>query len=128
MGNRAVIALEDKHDAPAIYLHWNGGEDSVCAFIEAARRLDVRTPEDDPPYFLARLGQIIANFFGGTISIGYGRRGELDDSDNGLYVIESFETIYHDGKKLDVRKIAEKSEEGVQKLVDLHKKIDEINK
>ena len=39
MGNRAVISFKDeyykKEDSPSIYLHWQGGRDSVEAFRDA---------------------------------------------------------------------------------------------
>ena len=41
MGNRAMISFkedgQDKQLAPSIYLHWNGGRDSVEAFLEASQ-------------------------------------------------------------------------------------------
>ena len=92
MGNRAVIATSEKLSAPAIYLHWNGGKESVLAFLEVAQKLGVRDPVADDSYFLARLGQIIGNFFGGTLSVGVGILRQLDceNFDNGTYKV-SFE-------------------------------------
>jgi hypothetical protein len=87
MGNRAIIALNSQPTGAAIYLHWNGGPESVLAFLEAAKQLGVRSPESDPDYFRARLAQIIGNFFGGTTSIGIGSANRLDDSDNGKYFV-----------------------------------------
>lgn len=87
MGNRATIAVHQTKGSPAIYLHWNGGPESVLAFLHAAKELGVRSPASDPEYCLSRLGQIIGNFFGGTTSFGFGQVGLLDDSDNGTYFI-----------------------------------------
>lgn len=90
MGNRAVVAMEvegiPREHSPAIYLHWNGGRDSVEAFLESARRLDVRTDEQ---YSMARLVQIIGNYIGGTLSVGLGTVSttDADNGDNGLYWI-----------------------------------------
>ena len=46
MGNRAIISYredgQDKQLAPSIYLHWNGGRDSVEAFLEASQTLGIR--------------------------------------------------------------------------------------
>lgn len=88
MGNRAVITF-DKNPNPqsvGIYLHWNGGPESVLAFLEAADKLKVRD-SSDPQYELARVVQIIANYFGGTNSIGVGALKTLDcdNGDNGTY-------------------------------------------
>jgi len=90
MGNRAVICFDEyKPDNVGIYLHWNGGRDSVEAFLEAAKRLKV--PLGDPAYALARLVQVIGNFFGGTTSVGVETLANLDceNGDNGVYVVDS---------------------------------------
>lgn len=93
MGNRAVIAFQDgsldhvQLNAPGIYLHWNGGPDSVTAFLDAAKELGVRCESE---YGAARLCQIIGNWFGGTLSIGVGicRNMDTDNGDNGTYVVD----------------------------------------
>ena len=93
MGNRAVIAFQSadldkvRPDTVGIYLHWNGGPDSVHAFVDAAKELGVRREDE---YGAARLCQIIGNWFGGTISLGIGPCGKLDtdNGDNGTYVVD----------------------------------------
>jgi len=104
MGNRAVIAMSDKHfneysplgpdrfikDAlPAIYLHWHGDKPHVDAFLEAAKQLGVR--EGDAIYGMGRLTQIIGNYIGGSLSLGVGTVGtlDIDNNDNGLFWIDS---------------------------------------
>ena len=92
MGNRAVIAFQREEltflasDTVGIYLHWNGGPDSVEAFLTAAKELGVR-PDD---YGIARLCQILGNWFGGTLGIGIGtcRTMDTDNGDNGTYVVD----------------------------------------
>src|ERR1039458_9908794 len=87
MGSRAVITFDKKPtpDSLGIYLHWNGGPESVLAFLEAANQLNVRIGDDG--YEFARVVQIIANFFGGTTSIGVGKLKTLDcdNRDNGVF-------------------------------------------
>lgn len=90
MGNRAVITTEKAGPNDlGIYLHWNGGPESVLAFCEAAKQLHVRSlgTDGDPTYGFSRLTQIIGNFFGGTTSVGIGRLNQLDcdNYDNGLF-------------------------------------------
>ena len=89
MGNRAVITLAKKPTANSvgIYLHWNGGAESVLAFAEAAKHFGVRL--HDETYATARLAQIIGNFFGGTLSVGVGVLRQLDceNYDNGTYKV-----------------------------------------
>ncbi len=61
MGNRAVIATKQKD--VGIYVHWNGGRDSIEAFLLYCRIQCFRPPNEDI-YGWARLCQVIANFFG----------------------------------------------------------------
>lgn len=90
MGNRAVITFDKKPtpDSIGIYLHWNGGAESVLAFLEAADKLQVRD-DNDASYQLARVVQIISNFFGGTTSVGIGQLKQLDcdNGDNGTFAV-----------------------------------------
>lgn len=92
MGNRAVITTEEKKIG--VYLHWNGGRDSVEAFLAVCKELDHRCPEDDC-YGWARLCQVIANFIGGTISIGIDTLDNLDcdNGENGVYIIKDWQII-----------------------------------
>jgi hypothetical protein len=90
MGNRAVIALGNKQDAKiGIYLHWNGGRDSVEGFLDATREL-MKDPGPDAQYASARLIQVIGNFFGGTTSLGLDLLENLDcdNGDNGVYFVD----------------------------------------
>jgi hypothetical protein len=89
MGNRAVITLDKKptENSVGIYLHWNGGPESILAFAEAGDHLGINF--QDESYATARLAQIICNFFGGTNSVGVGTLRHLDTEnyDNGTYRI-----------------------------------------
>lgn len=92
MGNRAVISTEDKQIG--VYLHWNGGRDSVEAFLTYCKLKGYRPPEQDD-YGWARLCQIIGNFFGGDLSLGIDKFEKLhyDNLDNGTYIIKNWEII-----------------------------------
>lgn len=90
MGNRAVITTAPYAETNVgIYLHWNGGRESVEAFLDAANALGMSSPASDASYAMARLVQIIGNYFGGSTSLGIGICSELDtnNGDNGTYVI-----------------------------------------
>lgn len=92
MGNRAVITTKSKN--VGIYVHWNGGRDSVEAFLKYCELKDYRCPSHDY-YGWARLCQVIGNFFGGTTSVGIGPYGnlDLDNGDNGVYIIEDWKIV-----------------------------------
>ena len=89
MGNRAVITFaEEKYflNNVGIYLHWNGGIDSIMNFLTYAK---MKKYFHDESYAMARLTQLIGNFFGGNTSIGIGICRQLDWSnmDNGVYFV-----------------------------------------
>ena len=92
MGNRAVITTRSKDIG--VYLHWNGGRDSVEAFLKYCKLKGYRPPELDC-YGWARLCQVIGNFFGGELSIGIDKYDKLDkdNRDNGVYVIENWNIV-----------------------------------
>lgn len=92
MGNRAVITTEDKKIG--VYLHWNGGRDSVEAFLEYCKREGYRRPESDS-YGWADLVRVIGNYFGGNTCIGVGSYENLDtdNGDNGVYIIRDWQIV-----------------------------------
>lgn len=94
MGNRAVISFDENDNATGVYLHWNGGPESVLAFLAAAKVLGVRNGSDRP-YFFARFCQLVGNFFGGTTSVGIGPVKSLDrdNCNNGWYILGDDLTI-----------------------------------
>lgn len=104
MGNRAVLQLGERSNI-GVYLHWNGGRDSVEGFLLATKKV-MEGRMGDETYATARLIQVISNFFGGNLSVGVGHLSELDcdNSDNGVYVVnmKTLEVIgrkYHEGEE-----------------------------
>lgn len=92
MGNRAVITASTSHTkGVGIYLHWNGGEESVQAFLDVAKARGFRDPSGDESYAMARLCGLIHEFFGINDSTGMGigtlEQLDCDNYDNGVYVI-----------------------------------------
>lgn len=96
MGNRAVITTKEnfENDGVGVYLHWNGGRDSVEAFLKYCEMKKYRAPDEDC-YGWARLCQVIGNFFGGGLSIGIDKVSNLDcgNWDNGTYIIEGWKIV-----------------------------------
>ena len=100
MGDRAVIATEAKD--VGIYVHWNGGIESVTAFLTYCKIQGFRTPESDN-YGWARLCQIIANFYrlkplvfgedGLCMGIDRYENLDTDNFDNGTYIIKDWKII-----------------------------------
>jgi len=91
MGNRAVICFDEYNDeAIGIYLHWNGGRDSVESFLEATRRV-MGDRLGDEQYNRARLMQVIGTAIPGNLSFGLAQCKNLDTDnyDNGTYVVDS---------------------------------------
>ena len=88
MGNRAFVTNKDME--LGVYLHWNGGRDSVEAFCKYCKLRGFVGGD----YGMARFVQVVANFFGGGQSIGiepfkYWTMGD----DNGLYVIDNWKIV-----------------------------------
>ena len=96
MGNRAVITTKEnfENNGIGVYVHWNGGYDSVSAFLKYCELKGYRTPSQDN-YGWARLCQVIGNFFGGSTSVGIDTVNKLDcdNYDNGVYIIEGWEIV-----------------------------------
>ena len=85
MGNRAV--LEFQGTDVGIYLHWNGGRDTIDPLLDVAKEYNIRSGD----YGIARIAQMLGNFFGGTLSLGVDKLDKLDcdNGDNGTYVIDN---------------------------------------
>ena len=111
MGNRAVLVWKDRNghyddSTIGVYLHWNGGRDSVEAFLAYCKACGFRSPSEDS-YGVARFVQVVANFFGssgGGLSIGVDRidRLDADNGDNGVYVCKDWKIVdrkYFDGEE-----------------------------
>lgn len=105
MGNRAVITTRDnfRSNGVGVYLHWNGGRDSVEAFLKYMKLRRFRAPDSDN-YGWARLCQVIGNFLGGALSIGIDRVDclDMDNWDNGTYIIEGWDIVgreFFDGEE-----------------------------
>ena len=129
MGNRAVIAFvddkgkQDKNSA-GIYLHWNGGRDSVEGFLQAAKDYGLRSGS----YGLARLTQIICNSFPGTLSVGVDvvKKLDCDNYDNGVYwVDQNFDIV---GREyVEKYQHGNYQEQQVYKLADFVKEVKKDN-
>lgn len=126
MGNRAVITTQHNYDNNGIgvYLHWNGGRDSVEAFLAYMKLKKHRAPDTDC-YGWARLCQVIGNFFGGTTSIGIDTVNHLDtnNGDNGVYIIQGWDIVSR--KDFDGREQHNCHLEDMLKSIDERQPVDE---
>lgn len=59
MSNSGIIAFGKAKNSTSIYLHWNGGIESIMAFLQCGKDYGVG---DRPDYAPARMCQIIGNF------------------------------------------------------------------
>lgn len=127
MGNRAVITfapkscvekyrvkdgknpnsvrgfVKDNANLVGVYVHWNGGIESIKPFCQAAKEIGFRCPTGDRSYGVARFTQLVANFFGCTSSTSIGvdtlSNLDTDNYDNGVYIVgEDWEII---GREFD---------------------------
>ena len=98
MGNRAII--KPKNSDIGVYLHWNGGINSVTAFLEYCKLKGYSNfgGEYSDGYGMARFVQVVSNFFGGSDSIGIvsNVKETVDYAkglDNGIYVIDGWDIV-----------------------------------
>ena len=99
MGNRAVVAFESalsNGEETSIYLHWNGGRDSVEGFLMVAKEL--RIPAT--PAGLTALAETLGPAFfnnteesptGLTIYLQPYSVADTDNYDNGTYILKNGE-------------------------------------
>ena len=94
MGNRAVITFDTADNAPAIYLHWNGGRASVQGFIDAARALGLRHAPTAAAQTeaLDQLAELLARHYfrcnvGMTVYRLHYAGADRDNGDNGTYLL-----------------------------------------
>lgn len=137
MGNRAlIIPSEPTQDNPVvgIYVHWNGGPESVLAFLEVCKRREFRDPAYDSEYGMARLCGVIHEFFGIETSACLGiwavtadewnnSEEELSYLDNGIYRLGEDWTIaerrggFSDYKAKTVEELDDKEREKYDDIV-----------
>jgi hypothetical protein len=111
MGNRAnVIFVAGETISPTVYLHWNGGPESVYPFLAELDRRKVRA---DGEYECARFIQLVGEFFDHdefsglslgvlapptAISLDALAKVQTDQGNNGFYIVD------RSGGKLKVRR------------------------
>ena len=94
MGNRAVIKCKQGSNL-GVYLHWNGGRDSVEGFLATCDIRGYRAPEADN-YGWSHLCAVCVMFFGfDGLNIGIDEvdRLDQDNCDNGVYIIEDWHIV-----------------------------------
>lgn len=94
MGNRAFLYSEKTtagHRGLGVYLHWNGGPDSVIPLIRYCKLRKFRPFSDG--YGVARLCQVMGNFFGGTLSLGveFAKPDEVDTNHTPYCITDDWE-------------------------------------
>lgn len=90
MGNRAIITYEPLADENiGVYLHWNGDPSDVLAIVKTAEDEGFRNPCGDSQYGMGRIAMLAGILCGarGSTGFGIGNVGQMDDGDNGVYVI-----------------------------------------
>lgn len=96
MSNNCLI--KPLNGSIGIYLHWCGDISAVTAFLEYAKLKGHRAfgGSNADGYGIARLAQIIGNFFGGSLSVGITFIDESNsgyDYDNGIYVVDDWNIV-----------------------------------
>lgn len=109
MGNRAVVTTKSEcgfsEDALGVYLHWNGGRDSITAFLKYCELQGFKSPEIDSTSW-SHFQRVVLNFNDGlsTVKIDACKNLDCDNYDNGVYLIENWKIVgrkYFGGKEQD---------------------------
>lgn len=154
MGNRAVVTFATRNQVEeyakdashpihlegfvknnpytiGVYLHCNGGYDSVKPFCMACKELDYRGPVSDN-YGIACFVQLVRNFFGmDGLSVGVGTLSRLDcdNGDNGVFVVDNkWEIVGREHESSEQTKDDDYYEKFKNYLVGMSKAIEEARK
>jgi hypothetical protein len=103
LGNRAFVIFPKAK--AKVYLHWNGGIESVSAFLAYANEIGL----GDEDFGFARFVQIVGNYFGGSLSLGvsgWSPQQKAFAEDNGAFYVER-----KDGKLQIVRWVNDRGED-----------------
>lgn len=90
MGNRAILKPVDRDDI-GVYLHWNGGRDSIEAFLKYCEIKNFSGFDDE--FGMASFVKIVSNFFRTSDNVGIITCPFNWDTDNGIYVIKGFQIV-----------------------------------
>ena len=98
MGNRAIVKPVGQRIG--VYLHWNGGRDSVEAFLKYCEMRGFRDfgGKNADGYGVARFIQVVSNFFGGALCVGLETGVDMDAAtaamlDNGIYEVDGWKIV-----------------------------------
>lgn len=86
MSNSGVIQFKNNSGEYGVYLHWNGGRDSIEAFLKYCKLKGYMSND------ISRFIQTVANYFGGNNSI-YLENINKISSANGIYIVDNWEII-----------------------------------
>ncbi len=100
MGNRAVLVWKDENghyddNTMGVYLHWNGGRDSIEAFLAYCQMKDLKSPSENVSIGIENFISVVAGFFSSNQSIYVGKLSGLDQDnyDNGVYVCDGWKIV-----------------------------------
>ena len=100
MGNRAVLVWKDKDghyndNSIGVYLHWNGGRDSVEAFLAYCEMKNLKSPTEDVHIGIENFVDVVAHFFrnGQSIYVDHLHSLDQDNYDNGVYVCDGWSIV-----------------------------------
>lgn len=100
MGNRAVLVWKDENghyddDTMGVYLHWNGGRDSIEAFLAYCQMKDLKSPSENVSIGIRNFVDVVSWFFGSNQSIYIDKLSCLDQDnyDNGVYVCDGWKIV-----------------------------------
>ena len=85
MSNSGIVQFKNNNEY-GVYLHWNGGRDSIEAFLKYCKLKGYSNND------ICRFIQVVSNYFGGGNTI-YLEPINKVNADNGIYIVDNWEII-----------------------------------
>ena len=93
MGNRAIVVFKDQHESAAVYMHWNGGPESVYTMLGVMQEFGLNS--HSAGYSAARFIMVASSVITGPLSLGtcsvpksLPKASANEGLDNGVYLFE----------------------------------------
>lgn len=92
MGNRAIVVFKDQYESSAVYLHWNGGPESVYTMLGVMQEYGLNS--HSAGYSAARFIMVASAVITGHLSLGtcsvpksLAKASNDEGLDNGVYLV-----------------------------------------
>lgn len=100
MGNTAIV--KPLVGDIGVYLHWNGGSDSITAFLKYCELQGYKSFDNLHSEGIVHFCQVVTNYLGGSVCLITGVKETeeyADGLDNGIYVVDGWQIVKRIGRQ-----------------------------